>query len=242
MCMLFVKPENVTLPVNYIENLWLNNSDGLSVLNTKTGKLFKTLDKKDAFKMLVNAKDELICHFRYATSGDINYQQLHGFDICENNYLLFHNGVLKTFKGDLYLSDTQQLADYFSDKSINFAINYLEKFEKTSRFLIYNRKTGEVIKPWCAPWVGDVPVNGGYINFSNDYAIDYWLLYGHDFDNSTYYDDDNYYDDICNYIDDYNYLEDLIKHRRYNKLDEFVSDNPNLVTDYLIKNINKLGL
>ena len=242
MCMLFIKPENLVLPVNYIDNLWLNNSDGLSVLNTKTGTLFKTLDKKDAFKMLVNAKDELICHFRYATSGDLDYHQLHGFNICNNEYLLFHNGVLKTFKGDVYFSDTQQLSNYFSNKTIDFVIDYLENFEKTSRFLIYNKKTGEVIKPCCAPWVGDVPVNNGYINFSNDYAIDYWLLYGYDFDNSGYYDDDSYYDDVYSYINDYNKLEYLIKNRQYSKLDDFVSDNPNLITDYLIKNINKLGL
>ena len=239
--MLFIKPENLVLPENYIENLWLNNSDGLSVLNTKTGKLFKTLEKKDAFKMLVNATDELICHFRYATSGDINYQQLHGFDICNSDFLLFHNGVLKTFKGDSYLSDTQQLVNYFGDKTIDFVINYLETYEKTSRFLIYNKKTGEVIKPCCAAWVGDIAVNNGYINFSNDYAIDYDLIYGYDFNNSSYYDD-SYYDDSYNYINDYNQLEYLIKNRQYSRLDEFVSDNPNLITDYLIKNINKLGL
>ena len=236
MCMLFVKPENVTLPAKYIENLWLNNSDGLSVLNTKTGKLFKTLDKKDAFKMLVNATDELICHFRYATSGGINYHQLHGFDICDNDFLLFHNGILKTFKGDGYLSDTQQLANYFSYKNIDFVIDYLETYEKTSRFLIYNKKTGEVIKPCCAPWAGDVKVNNGYINFSNDYAIDYELLYGCEFDDS------GYYDDCYRYINDYSKLEYLIKNRLYSKLDDFVADNPNLITDYLIKNINKLGL
>ena len=242
MCMLFIKPENLTLPENYIANLWLNNSDGLSVLNTKTGKLFKTLDKKDAFRMLLNAQDELICHFRYATSGDVNYQQLHGFDICNNDFLLFHNGVLKTFKGNSYLSDTQQLSNYFSDKSIDLVINYLETWEKTSRFLIYNKKTGEVIKPCCATWAGDVAVNNGYINFSNDYAIDYDLIYGFDFDNSSYYDDVDCYDDVYSYINDYNYLEHLIKNRQYSKLDDFVTDNPNLITDYLIKNINKLGL
>ncbi len=239
MCMLFIKPENLALPENYIDNLWLNNSDGLSVLNTKTGKLFKTLDKKDAFKMLINARDELICHFRYATSGDIDYQQLHGFNICNNEFLLFHNGVLKTFKGDGYLSDTQQLANYFSDKNINFVIDYLETYEKSSRFLIYNKKTGEIIKPCCAAWVGDVEVNDGYINFSNDYAIDYELLYGYD---DIDYDNYAYYDDGCSYVNDYNKLEYLIKNRQYSKLDDFVTDNPNLITDYLIKNINKLGL
>ena len=240
MCMLFIKPENLALPENYIDNLWLNNSDGLSVLNTKTGKLFKTLDKKDAFKMLLNAKDELICHFRYATSGDTDYHQLHGFNICKNEYLFFHNGVLSTFKGDSYLSDTQQIANYFSDKTIDFVIDYLETYEKSSRFLIYNKKTGEVIKPCCAAWVGDVAVNDGYINFSNDYAIDYELLYGYDYDND--YDSYAYYDDGYSYINDYNKLEYLIKNRQYSKLDDFVTDNPNLITDYLIKNINKLGL
>lgn len=243
MCMLFIKPENLALPENYIDNLWLNNSDGLSVLNTKTGKLFKTLDKKDAFKMLLNAKDELICHFRYATSGDTDYHQLHGFNICKNEYLFFHNGVLSTFKGDSYLSDTQQIANYFSDKTIDFVIDYLETYEKSSRFLIYNKKTGEIIKPCCATWVGDVAVNDGYINFSNDYAIDYCLLYGDDFDYDSGYDSYAHFDDDgYNYINDYGKLEHLIKNRQYSKLDDFVTDNPNLITDYLIKNINKLGL
>ena len=65
MCMLFIKPENLVLPLNYHESLWQKNSDGLSVWNKSTKTLFKTLCKNEAYNYLVqNAQSELIVHYR----------------------------------------------------------------------------------------------------------------------------------------------------------------------------------
>ena len=107
MCMLFIKPKNLILPANYHESLWSKNSDGLSVWNKSTKTLFKTLCKNEAYNYLVqNALSELIVHYRFGTSGKSTTEQLHGFDIIDNKYALFHNGVLSSFSGTIELSDT----------------------------------------------------------------------------------------------------------------------------------------
>lgn len=100
MCMLFIKPKDLILPANYHKSLWDKNSDGLSVWNKSTKSLFKTLCKNEAYNYLVNnAQSGLIVYYRFGTSGKSIPEQLWGFDIIENRYILFHNGVLSSFNG-----------------------------------------------------------------------------------------------------------------------------------------------
>ena len=96
-----------------------------------------------------NAQSELIVHYRFGTSGKSKIDQLHGFDIIDNKYSLFHNGVLSSFKGTDELSDTQNLVDYFNKNNYELyeVLQYLEKYEKSSRFLIVDKRTNEIHKP-----------------------------------------------------------------------------------------------
>ena len=106
--------------------------------------------KNEAYNYLVqNAQSELIVHYRYGTSGKSTLDQLHGFDIIENKYVLFHNGVLTSFNGTDDLSDTQNLVDYLNKNNyeLHEVITYLEKYERSSRFLIVDKRTNEVYKP-----------------------------------------------------------------------------------------------
>ena len=231
MCMLFIKPKNLILPLNYHESLWQKNSDGLSVWNKSTKTLFKTLCKNEAYNYLVqNAQSELIVHYRYGTSGKSTLDQLHGFDIIENKYSLFHNGVLSSFNGTVELSDTQNLVDYFNQNNYELyeVIKYLEKYERSSRFLIVDKRTNEIHKPACAKWNDITLIDGHEVRFSNSYAIDYDLL-GFD---DWYFDE---YDDSYDILDnpDFAELDYIINSCSEKDLIDFVQCNPEVVAQYL---------
>lgn len=182
MCMLFVKPSNFTLSREYFDSLWKKNPDGLSFYNKDRNDTYKTLSKSEGWEYLIdNHNHEIVCHFRLGTSGNDSLAQVHGFEVCNDEYLLFHNGVLETFTGDFgndenSLSDTQKLVHLFKHEPIERLVSYLERFEKTSRFLIVEKQTQKYIIPKCASWSGKATFGEIVINFSNSYAIDYKLL------------------------------------------------------------------
>ena len=235
MCMLFVKPKNLLLPENYHESLWRKNPHGLSVWNKSSKTLFKTIDKNQAYKYLIdNAKSELVVHYRLGTSGKNTIEQLHGFDIVNENYCFFHNGVLNTFFGNDELSDTQNLVSYFNENNFDLyeIIQYLEKHEKSSRFLIVNKKTNEIHKPACAQWNSATMIDEHEVVFSNSYAIDYYLLNNHDNhdnnDDYLFYDSDDYLHD--EYLAE---LDFLIYNSSDRDLLYFIQCNPEVVLKYL---------
>lgn len=233
MCMLFIKPKHLALPAKYHESLWDKNSDGLSVWNKTNKTLFKTLCKNEAYQYLIeNAEDELIVHYRFGTSGKSTLEQLHGFDVVDGKYSLFHNGVLSSFIGSDEISDTQNMIKYFNNSNFDLyeIIKYLEKYESSSRFLIVDKTTNEIHKPNCAKW-NDVTLIDGYeVRFSNTYAIDYGLL-GFD---DWYFDYDNDFLDNPDFAE----LDYLINSANDNELLSFIQCNPEVVAEYL-KEINR---
>ena len=228
MCMLFIKPKNLLLPQNYHASLVKHNADGVSFFNLCKKELFKTLCNDAAYDYLIkNAENELIVHYRFGTSGNNTEAQLHGFDIVNNEYLLFHNGVLKSFKGDAINSDTQNMINYFNSNNYDLfeVIQHLETQEKASRFLIVNKNTSELIKPNCAAWNDDTAIDGYNVQFSNTYAIDYNLLGFTDYSfGDSFYNDD--YDEMLE-------LEYLIQNGTKKDLIDFIQVNPDLVAEYL---------
>ena len=185
MCMLFVKKAGVKLCPKQIDSLWDYNPDGGVTWNTKTGKVFRTLCESTFRQHLISStQDELVVHFRLGTSGRSTLEQTHGFDIG-GGAILFHNGILSTFKGTAEKSDTQQFVDWVLKNMLTPAQvrDYLEKHEKGSRFIIGNRLTGEVVLPNCAKWNGtllggaEVPQLEGSVLYSNNYAIHHSWFY-----------------------------------------------------------------
>lgn len=198
MCMLFVKKANLALPKDHFDSLWDHNPHGLAVWNTTEKALFKTLDEVEAEKYLADhVADELVVHFRLATSGAKTLDQLHGFDVAGGKWVLFHNGVLRTYSGKADQSDTQQLAELFYDKTPEEMVAYLEKFETSSRFLLIEKETGKILKPACAVWCAPKEIDGIELQFSNTYAIDRKLLPESERSFGSYYGTRNYstYDD-----------------------------------------------
>lgn len=248
MCMLFIKPKNLTLPKAYFDSLREQNNDGVSCYDLETGEIFKTLDYDEAYRYLNDNHDShLVVHFRFGTSGKKSIHQLHGWKILNDKYTFFHNGVLNTFKGDvkLGLSDTQQLVKMFNHCSgitIDEVVNYLETYEKTSRFLIIDNETKSVIKPKCAQWANPIKIEGVEVQFSNTYAIDWYLQQddGHLVkSNKKYNSGFNSYDDENDYTeaesDMINELEYILHSHTLKDLVDFVTVNPEIVALYLKK-------
>ena len=229
MCMLFVKPENFTLPENHFNSLWDYNPDGLSIYNFAEKRIFQTLDINKAKSYLDDNHDvQLVVHFRLGTSGKKSLDQLHGWDILNKKYKFFHNGILKTFKGNKELSDTQQLVNMFNtmpDLTIQDVVNYLEQFETTGRFLIVDVSNNSVIRPNCAEWHDVINIDGTEIQYSNDYAID-WSLINGDIDQYLFDHDEG---DESSMME----LDYLIHNGTTKELIDYITVNPSAAAYYL---------
>jgi len=128
MCIIIAKPTNVALPKDeWIINSESNNGDGIGIGLKKAGgrRVFIKKDFKDGqetiawIKANVKPEDELIVHFRWATSGKKDAGNRHPFPITLNKPLLrktevsckrlvAHNGVLTQYSGHKKYSDTQK--------------------------------------------------------------------------------------------------------------------------------------
>ena len=257
MCMLFIKNEGLVLPNEYFDSLQHHNADGVSIYHFKSKKTFKFLDYDLAQKALEKFKDDkCIVHFRFGTSGQNGYDQLHGWEILNNEYVFFHNGVLSTFSGDKEkgLSDTQQLINMIEEMkdtlTINDIVKYLETFEKSSRFLIVKKSDNSVIIPNCAKWANVIKIDGIDLQFSNNYAIDFYLQQddGHlqpkpkyskydmwdDYHDDLYDDYGNCQRDELNAEDELIYELDYIKHNgTLKELEQFITVNPDAAALYI---------
>ena len=208
MCMMFRKPSNIAIPDTYFKSLWDSNPDGISIIEIESGVIHKTKDKASARLLLDEmVKRDCFIHFRLGTSGNSTMDQLHGWPVVNGRYNFFHNGVLRTFRGNDQKSDTQQLVDMFNDGSFTLEaiVAYLEEFEQGSRFTLYDRETKELITPDCAEWHTAKLPCGNDICWSNTYAIDAELiglqsLYSKGWSNKSFGGSSSYYD--WNDIDD----------------------------------------
>lgn len=177
MCQIWIKEAGIVLPRTFWDAINAANREGLGLYNLDKDEIVKTEDYEEGWKYINdNKQDRMVVHHRLATSGAKTIDQLHGWDIGSNT-VLFHNGVLKTYRGTATMSDTQQLVEEWTGAPIGALVKYLEAMEKSSRFLLINRKTGEIIKPDCARW-NPVYIHelGKTIQFSNDYAFKYNML------------------------------------------------------------------
>lgn len=177
MCMLYVKEAGIVIPRVFWDSICAANREGMGMYNIDKDEIVKTEDYEEAWRYVNdNKQDKIVCHHRLATSGPKTIDQLHGWDIG-NDTVFFHNGVLKTYRGTATMSDTQQLVEEWKGAPVKALVRYLEAMEKSSRFLLINRKTGEIIRPDCARW-NPVYIHelGKTVEWSNDYAFKYNML------------------------------------------------------------------
>lgn len=128
MCIIICKPTGVALPKDeWIHNSESNNGDGIGICLKKKGgkRVFIKKDFKNGndtiawIRANVVPEDELIVHFRWATSGKKDEGNRHPFPITLNKKLMrkvevtckravAHNGVMTQYSGHKKYSDTQK--------------------------------------------------------------------------------------------------------------------------------------
>lgn len=116
MCIAILNTPNVTFSKSLIRNCWDNNGDGAGLIYTdtkrKTLHTFKELDSVEKYYAKYievrrkHPKSKVVLHFRISTSGGVNIQNTHPFNV--NDALAFvHNGVISELNGiDKNRSDT----------------------------------------------------------------------------------------------------------------------------------------
>ena len=177
MCMLYVKEAGIVIPRVFWDSICAANREGMGMFNIDKNEIVKTEDYEEAWRYVNdNKQDKIVCHHRLATSGAKTIDQLHGWDM-DNGFVLFHNGVLKTYRGTATMSDTQEFVEEWKGAPVKAMVRYLEAMEKSSRFLLIHRESGEIIKPDCARW-NPVYIHelGKTVEWSNDYAFKYNML------------------------------------------------------------------
>lgn len=136
MCIIVVKPENVVLSNNMLENMWENNPHGAGFMWAHNGELYvqKGLMNFQAFLRNYNLvkKQKLVIHFRWRSSGPINPNLTHPF-FLNKNVAMVHNGTIK-LKVPKNWSDSLVLANYLG-KAWQDPMKILNDSLKRSNFL-----------------------------------------------------------------------------------------------------------
>lgn len=178
MCIAILNSKS-TLSKSHISNSWENNDQGAGLMWVESGKVmsFKSFNKdtytKEYYKLRKKHKGVIVLHFRIATSGKHNTDNLHPFISPDKDYGLVHNGVFYGF-GDKNYSDTHEVAGLIwseiKDPMNSVFINNLCEenhskiimLDKNGDFTIYNESMGH--------WVGDNWFSNSSYAQVNDYV------------------------------------------------------------------------
>jgi len=127
MCIIAIKPEGISIPIERLKSCWDNNSDGAGFMYSENGKLniVKGLMTFDSFIKSYNdispLNKRIVIHFRYGTHGKICPDLTHPF-IINKSLALVHNGILS-----IDIDDPFELENKVDPKNINVYIDSLEK-------------------------------------------------------------------------------------------------------------------
>lgn len=159
MCIAILNTPNVTFPKSLIENCWDNNSDGAGLIYTNAGTLytFKELRNVDTFyNHYIDVrrrfpKSKIVLHFRIGTSGGINLDNCHPFNVSKE-LAFVHNGIITELNGiDPKKSDTNLFNERILQKlPVSFERNeaimqLIEDYIGSSKLIFLNAKNEAVI-------------------------------------------------------------------------------------------------
>lgn len=113
------------------------NPDGFSLF-TKSQGLIKAPTAED---VKTAVKEFGIWHYRIASSGKVDKNNIHPFPVAKGKAYLYHNGVLGAGKGEM--SDTAALAELLQNASIGTVKSVLEALSSGQRFLLVSAKNPE---------------------------------------------------------------------------------------------------
>jgi len=154
MCLIIHKPKGKKIPQEIINRAKLVNPHGFGITWLDDGKTERTTDyNSTTVRTLSTTTRPLVCHFRYATVGKIDRNNVHPFPINGTDEVIYSNGTVQGF-GTKTQSDISCIAeDVLSKLEDHYWLPFLELTE--TRFAIVNTKRGTVKK------VGDWHTRGG---------------------------------------------------------------------------------
>jgi len=174
MCLIILSPKGDQLNDDKILNAYLTNQDSWGLAWADGGKL--RIVKGFGYDTLIEAYRKVaglphMLHFRYATSGKIDQENAHPFQLSEG-VAFAHNGVLPVERTNLEMSDTWhyvQLLKPILDEYPEALMNpkFLEAMEESigqgnkftflmsdGRYVIVNEMAGK--------WIGGIWVSNTY--------------------------------------------------------------------------------
>ena len=147
MCLIIHKPKGKLIPKDIIERAKVVNPHGFGITYLDNGDTTKTTNYKSVWG-LVNTSRPLVCHFRYATVGKIDKNNIHPFKINGSSglqnasYVIYSNGTVEGF-GTKTISDINCIAsDVLGNIHKDYWLPFLELTD--TRFAIVNTARGTV--------------------------------------------------------------------------------------------------
>lgn len=204
MCLAIFKPKNKLFPDELtLRRAWKNNPDGagLAICTDEGVQIIKGLMTFDDFFSLLDNSlipFDVIIHFRWATSGNVDASMTHPFPVSNDNKdlksleiltekAIIHNGVLFSPKFSSGYSDTAIFTRYLALKGINY--DKIHEIIKSDRLAICSSNGVELLGQWH-------DINGVF--YSNLYSIE--NTYKNNFRDPYFYSDDFF--DLKSYDDD----------------------------------------
>lgn len=96
-----------------------------------------------------------VYHYRIASSGRISNSNIHPFAVCNGKWLLYHNGVLGSGKGNL--SDTAALAQTLKHATLRAVETTLQALSTRQRFALVSKSNPQNFRLY-GDWVADAGV------------------------------------------------------------------------------------
>lgn len=165
MCIAILNTPNVTFDKALISNCWNNNPDGAGLIWTdtkrKTLHIYKELKSVNAYFnkyqeiKRAHPKTNIVLHFRISTSGGVNEQNCHPFNVTKN-LAFVHNGIISDLNGkDAKRSDTnlfnRDILQHLPSGFLNNAsiLSLITKFIGAGSKLIFldNNNTPTIVNP-----------------------------------------------------------------------------------------------
>ena len=118
MCVIIIKPENMSLSEKNLSLAWSANKDGAGIIvPQKNPRIVKgIMNEEDLKKILQPLHNQLVViHLRFATHGSVSPENTHPFKAGDRRWLM-HNGVLSAYgeQGIKGCSDSAHLASDIS--------------------------------------------------------------------------------------------------------------------------------
>lgn len=151
MCLIIHKPKGKRIPTDIIQRAKVINPHGFGVTYLDNGKTRKLFSYANIDHILATSRP-LVAHFRFATVGTIDTDNIHPFHI-DKNTVIFSNGTVAGY-GTKTKSDIAHIADRVLPRM--YKSDWVPFLELTdTRFALVDLPTGEVTR------VGDWVCQGG---------------------------------------------------------------------------------